>query len=66
MERWSDDDKLMLLTPEEIQNLPDGAILTSINGQTMTWSHQIEAEYWDTRYGVTAWGLIEGKAEFLL
>ena len=65
MERWSDDDNLMLLTPGELENLPDGAKLTSISGQTMIWTHQIPIEDFDLRFGVTAWGLFDGKAEYI-
>ena len=66
MIRWSDDSDLMLLTPEELTNLPAGTEITSISGEKMTIFGPGTVPDLDTRYGVTAWGLMNGRAEFVV
>jgi hypothetical protein len=66
MRLWDDEaeEKLWLLTIEEMANLPVGTRLTSIGGKTTLYDPDNPPDF-DTRYGVSAWGLIDGKAEFI-
>lgn len=48
-------DKLWLFTPEEYNRLPDGTVLTSIMGETVTkGTDYIDM---DTRFGYIAYGI---------
>jgi len=53
MNRW--DDKLWLFTPEEYCKLPDGIVLTSINGTT--YIKGIDYIDMDVRFGHIAFGI---------
>ena len=71
MVRWSDkgDDSLWLLTAEELMQLPDGIVLSSISGgKYVKGKDKIDD---DTRGGYLAYGVInpfnhELKDQFLL
>lgn len=52
---WSEDTKLYLLTPEEFRQVPDGFVLTCIDGDTATKGQQEIDE--DVRFGHMAWGI---------
>ena len=62
MERWNDvgTDSLWLLTESELDILPDGIVLMSINNQTRIKDNTLDR---DTRYGVLAYGFTEKLAE---
>ena len=49
------DDKLWLFTPEEYNRLPDGTVLTCIDGTTNT--KGVDYIDMDTRFGHIAYGL---------
>jgi hypothetical protein len=51
---WMDD--LWLLTPEELDTLPAGTLLTSINADIKFVGHDYIDK--DTRFGYTAWGVL--------
>lgn len=60
---WSshEDDKLWLLTPQELKSIPDGTVLHGISGGTATVG--VDTIDTDTRFGVTAWGLRESQLD---
>jgi hypothetical protein len=61
MKKWDDrPDALWLLTEAELDSLPDGTVLLSINGQKRVKDHTLDR---DIRYGVLAYGLTEKLAE---
>ena len=59
---WDDtEDKLWLLTPEEFNTVPDGEVLTSINGRKVTVGQDKIDQ--DTRFGYIAFGFLESEFE---
>lgn len=55
MQRW--DDKLWLLTVNEFEKIPDGTVLTCIDGTTATkGTDDIDT---DTRMGHIAYGIVD-------
>lgn len=57
---WDDEEEhpdglLWLLTPQEVEELPNGTLVESIMGDYATKGH--DAIDLDTRFGYTAWGL---------
>jgi hypothetical protein len=53
MQKW--DENLYLFTPEEIERIPDGTVLTCIDfGTAIKGKDHIDM---DTRYGYTAFGV---------
>jgi hypothetical protein len=57
---WSlSGDRLWLLTLDELSNIPEGTVLTSILGNTATVGVDVIDE--DTRGGCVAWGLLESQ-----
>jgi len=64
MKLWNEETDLWLLTPEELEGLPAGTILTSISGEEIAYDPGRLPDL-DTRYGVIAWGLI-GRTEYML
>ena len=53
MQRW--DDTLYLFTPEELARIPDGTVLTCIDGEeSVKGKDYIDM---DTRFGCTAYGV---------
>lgn len=61
--KWAegDPDPLWLLTPDELEQVPDGTILTCINGTKVTKGQDFIDG--DTRYGLLAYGLLESQIE---
>lgn len=55
MVRWSEDDDLYLLTPDEFNQLPDGISLTCIDGTVLVKGKDDFDQ--DTRYGHIAYGV---------
>lgn len=53
MQRW--DDTLWLFTEAEFKRLPDGIVLTSISGDTVT--KGVDYINQDTRFGLIAFGI---------
>lgn len=52
---WDEDHELLLLTPAEIEALPDGTVLGCIDGSTATkGADEIDT---DVRFGHTAFGV---------
>jgi hypothetical protein len=61
MKRWDDRaDALWLLTEAELDSLPDGTELLSINNEPVKKNSTLDR---DTRFGVVAYGLTEKLAE---
>ena len=58
MIKWNDD--LWLLTEQELDDLPDGTKLMSINNQYEYKNNELDR---DTRFGVLAYGLTEELIE---
>lgn len=56
MVKWDDDKELYLFTPEEFEKLPDGFVLTSING-IKTYVKGVDRIDQDTRFGHLAFGV---------
>ena len=53
MQKWDDD--LYLFTPEELAKIPDGTVLTCIDGEeSVKGKDHIDM---DTRFGCTAYGV---------
>ena len=59
---WDKDKTLWLLTPDEFVALPDGAVLTAIDGEKAT--KGIDEIDNDTRFGHLAYGLVNGQEGF--
>ena len=57
---WEEEeDKLWLLTPEEVEVIPDGIELEAISGdKELVGSYEFDM---DTRFGFTAWGIRESN-----
>jgi hypothetical protein len=53
---WSADTQLMLITPAEYETLPDGIVLTDINGKKYTKGKDYVDQ--DTRGGFLAFGFV--------
>ena len=53
MRKWSDECDLYLFTPEELEKIPEGTVLTCINEGIKGKDYV----YIDTRYGYTAYGV---------
>ena len=61
MKKWDDrTDTLWLLTEAELDRLPDGTVLMSINNQEKVKDSTLDR---DVRFGVVAYGLTEKLAE---
>lgn len=58
---WSsaDADRLWLLTPDELKEVPDGTELTCINGEKVVLGRDYVDG--DTRSGLVAYGLLESQ-----
>lgn len=59
--RWSDEwpVPLWLLTPEELDRLPEGTVVTSIAAERkVVGVDEIDS---DTRFGCVAWGLMDNQ-----
>lgn len=57
---WDEaDDRLFLLTPDELDMVPDGFVLHGISGKTFVMDEDGPAR--DTRLGMTAWGFLESE-----
>ena len=57
MKRWREIRDLWLLTPEELQLVPNGTVLTSISNKTVIkGSDPVDL---DTRAGLLAYGIID-------
>lgn len=59
--KWTSatDDPLWLLTPEELKNIPEGFVLTSIHGEKKTVG--IDDIPNDTRFGMLAYGVLDSQ-----
>ena len=57
MLKWDDDSNLWLLTPSEYAMLPDGFVLTCIDGEECT--KGVDYIDNDTRFGHLAYGVID-------
>ena len=57
MLKWDDSKKLWLLTPSEYAMLPDGFVLTCIDGEECT--KGVDYIDNDTRFGHLAYGVID-------
>ncbi len=55
MRKW--DDKLWLITPEELKKIPDGFVLTCIDGSTVIKGQDPIDD--DTRFGYLAYGIMD-------
>jgi len=55
MQRW--DDNLWLLTTDEFNEIPDGTVLTCIDGTTAT--KGVDEIDMDTRLGYLAYGIVD-------
>ena len=59
---WDEDKAIWLLTPEEFAALPDGTVMTDIDGEKATkGTDEIDN---DTRFGHLAYGLVKGQKGF--
>jgi len=61
MRRWSDENDLWLLTPEEYTEVPDGTVLLSVTGDIRVKGKGYIDD--DTRGGCLAYGLTPVMAE---
>jgi hypothetical protein len=59
MHRWNDE--LWLFTPDEYKRLPNGTVLTSISGETVT--KGVDYIDMDTRAGYLAYGIKDPKTK---
>jgi hypothetical protein len=53
------DDPLWLLTPEEVDQVPDGFVLHGISGERFVMDE--DGPDRDTRFGFIAWGFLESQ-----
>lgn len=57
---WDDaDDRLFLLTEDELDMVPDGFVLHGISGKTFVMDN--DGPDRDTRGGMVAWGFLESE-----